>query len=149
MGLAVIVGLVAGVVSLAAAAPSSSLAVLKDVPNNVSNVTSMVGTLADPILRLDNNGTGPALDLQVESGKAPMTVNSNAGKATNLDADKLDGKVSTAYGATMKSAHEQLGEGTFGCTPEEIYSECAPVTVKVPTSEQYLVTVFPPSLRLT
>jgi hypothetical protein len=58
VGLAVIVGLVAGFVSLAAATPSSSLAVLKGGPNKVSNVTSMVGILADPILRPDNNGTG-------------------------------------------------------------------------------------------
>jgi hypothetical protein len=143
VGLAVMVGLVAGVVSLAAAAPTASVAVLKGVENNVSNVTSIVGTLADaPILRLDNNGTGPALDLQVESGNAPMTVNPGAGKVTNLDADKLDGKDSTAYGVTMKSAHEEIGDGTFsGCTPEGIYSECAPVTVKVPTGEQYYVTV--------
>lgn len=141
--LAVMVGLVAGVVSLAAAAPTASVAVLKGVENTVSNVTSMVGTLANaPILRLDNNGTGPALDLQVESGNAPMTVNPGAGKVTNLDADKLDGKDSTAYGVTMKSAHEEIGEGPFGCTPEGIYSECAPVTVKVPTGEQYHVTVF-------
>ena len=145
VGLAVMVGLVAGVVSLAAAAPTASVAVLKGVENNVSNVTSIVGTLADaPILRLDNNGTGPALDLQVESGNAPMTVNPGAGKVTNLDADKLDGKDSTAYGVTMKSAHEEIGEpnGFSGCAPEGIYSECAPVTVKVPTGEQYHVTVF-------
>ena len=60
-----------------------------------------MGTLADPILRLDNNGSGPALDLQVERGKAPMTVNSDAGTATNLSADMIDGQNSTAFlGAT-------------------------------------------------
>jgi len=70
-----------------------------------------VGTLPDPILRLDNNGTGPALDLQVERGKAPMTVNSDAGTATNLSADMIDGQNSTAFlGATQKAADsDKLG----------------------------------------
>jgi hypothetical protein len=100
VSLTVMVALVAGTVSLAAAAPTASVALLKGVENTVSNVTSIVGTLADdPILRLDNNGTGPALDLQVASGNAPMTVNADAGKATNLDADKLDGKDSTDFAA--------------------------------------------------
>jgi len=95
VGLAVMLALVVGVGSLAVAAPASSVALLKNVENTVTNVTSMTGTLANPILRLDNNsaGTGAtALDLQVENGKAPMTVNSNAGTATNLSADKVDGK---------------------------------------------------------
>lgn len=70
-----------------------------------------MGTLADPILRLDNNGSGPALDLQVERGKAPMTVNSDAGTATNLSADMIDGQNSTAFlGATQKAADsDKLG----------------------------------------
>jgi hypothetical protein len=39
---------------------------------------------------------GGALDLQVEPGKAPIKVNSGT-KVTNLNADKVDGKDSTAF----------------------------------------------------
>ena len=37
----------------------------------------------------------PALSLEAGSGNAPLTVNSTAGKATNLNADRLDGKDSS------------------------------------------------------
>jgi hypothetical protein len=45
------------------------------------------------MLRIDNNNAGAnatALDLRVEPGKAPMTVDSDA-EVANLNADKLDG----------------------------------------------------------
>src|SRR5215203_1459810 len=87
-----------GVVSQAVAAPpsstSGSLAVLKGLENTVTNVTSMVGSLSGPILRLDNSSSATgatALDLQVESNNPPMTVNSDK-VATNLNSDQLDGK---------------------------------------------------------
>jgi hypothetical protein len=51
--------------------------------------------VAGPSLQIDNNSTdasATALDLQVEAGKAPLKVSANAGKATNLDADKIDGR---------------------------------------------------------
>lgn len=65
--------------------------------NAVNALSSMVGSLAEPILRLDNNGSGPALDLQVEPGNAPLSVNPEAGKAANLDADKIDGLDSSDF----------------------------------------------------
>jgi hypothetical protein len=43
-----------------------------------------------------NVGTGPALQLQVGAGRAPITVNADAGKAVNLNADKIDGIDGTA-----------------------------------------------------
>ena len=94
VGLAVVLFLTLAIVAQAADARVPSLK--KGVVNAVSSVTTLVGTLADPILRLDNNGTGPALDLQVEPQNAPMRVNSDtevanlrAANATN--ADEVDG----------------------------------------------------------
>lgn len=71
----------------------------KGVTNLVETTTTLVGFVAeDPVLKLDNNSTtenATALDLQVEPGNAPLTVNEETGTATNLDADKVDGKDST------------------------------------------------------
>jgi hypothetical protein len=96
--LVLVVAFVGGVVSQAVAAPpsstSGSLAVLKGLENTVTNVTSMVGSLSGPILRLDNSSSATgatALDLQVESNNPPMTVNSDK-VVTNLNSDQLDGK---------------------------------------------------------
>lgn len=74
--------------------PAAASAFLLNVQNAVLAISSLVGDVDGPLLRLDNNGAGDnstGLDLQVEAGKAPITVNPEAGKATNLDADKLDG----------------------------------------------------------
>ncbi len=49
-----------------------------------------------PAIQATNSGGGPALSLTVNSGKAPMRVNS-AVKVANLNADKLDGKDSTQF----------------------------------------------------
>ena len=59
----------------------------------------MLGSVAGPSLRVDNNSadaSATALDLQVEPGKAPMSVNSD-GRVANLNADKLDGQEASAF----------------------------------------------------
>jgi len=40
---------------------------------------------------LSNSGSGPVLSLSTRAGQAPLAVSSSAGKAPNLNADKLDG----------------------------------------------------------
>jgi hypothetical protein len=67
------------------------------VQNAVKATTSMVGTLAGPILKLDNNGAGPALGLEVQDSAAPLMVNEGAGTAAGLSADELDGKNAEAF----------------------------------------------------
>jgi hypothetical protein len=62
--------------------------------NTVNAITTLVGSVTGPSLRLDNNSTNSAataLDLQVEPGKTPMKVNSTT-KVANLNADMVDGK---------------------------------------------------------
>ena len=48
------------------------------------------------MLRIDNNGTGTALDLHVRPGKQPLKVDSSR-RVVNLNSDRLDGKDSTAF----------------------------------------------------
>jgi len=90
VGLAVMLALVAGVASLAVAKTPSGGATASAILKGVSNTATTVTTLI-------NNGTGAALSLRVRPGEPPLTVNADAGTATNLSADKLDGKDSTAF----------------------------------------------------
>jgi hypothetical protein len=64
------------------------------VSNSVNAITALTGSVAGPSLRATNNSTNAgatALNLQVATGKPPMTVNSGT-KVTNLNADRVDGK---------------------------------------------------------
>jgi hypothetical protein len=64
------------------------------VTNSVAAITTLMGSVAGPSVRIDNNSTNTAaraLDLQVEAGKAPMRVNSTT-KVAKLNSDSLDGK---------------------------------------------------------
>jgi hypothetical protein len=63
--------------------------------NSINNaITTLVGTKSGgPMLAVDNNSAvagSRALDLRVAPGRAPMVVSAGAGKAKNLNADKLD-----------------------------------------------------------
>jgi hypothetical protein len=111
LGLAVMLSLMLALAAGAAEAEKAK-SLKAGVQNAVSAVTSTVGSGAGPVLRLDNNSTASdatALDLQVEAGQAPLTVSEGAGKATNLDADKLDGKDSTEFlGTTIKVRYGSL-----------------------------------------
>lgn len=64
------------------------------VTNSADAITSLVGSVAGPSVRIDNNSANSAaraLDLQVEPGKPPMSVNS-ATKVAKLDSDQVDNK---------------------------------------------------------
>ncbi|HEX5699468.1 MAG TPA: hypothetical protein VFX77_02380, partial [Rubrobacter sp.] len=91
VGLAVMVGLVAGAASLAVAQKSpsggtTSSPLLKGVENVAATTTTLI-----------NSGRGAAMSMHVQPGNAPLTVNDDAGTATNLSADQVDGKDSTAF----------------------------------------------------
>ncbi len=92
LGLAMILAVVLGVASSALAANGKPFLLGK------GNIATRVSTLV-------NNGVGPALGLKVAADQAPLTVNPEAGTATNLSADELDGKNSDAFlGRTEKAA---------------------------------------------
>jgi len=94
LGVAVMVALVLGVATTALAGTGVGARFQLGQTNTVNAITKLVGSVAGPDLQVDNNSTNAnatALDLQVEPGKAPMKVNSEA-KVANLNSDKLDGK---------------------------------------------------------
>lgn len=99
VGLAVVLALVFGVASTAFGANGNPFLLGK------RNVASAVSTLV-------KQGPGPALSLVVRSGQPPLKVNASAGKATNLNADKLEGKSSEGfYAAGSKVADSDKLDG--------------------------------------
>jgi hypothetical protein len=96
VGLAVILSMVLGVATTALAAMPGDPFKLGRI-NSIDRLSTLVGTTANAMLRVDNDGTGPALSLQAGANRPPIVVNAAAGKATNLDADELDGQNSSAF----------------------------------------------------
>ncbi len=81
--------------------------------------------MAGPSLQIDNNSTSAAataLDLQVEAGKAPMTVNSDA-QVANLNADKLDGKSANEIGVNGLTYIER-NTAYDSISPKTVFAEC-------------------------
>jgi hypothetical protein len=113
MPASVVLFLMLAIVAQAADARVPSLK--KGVANTVKSMTTLVGSIADPILKLDNNGTGTALQIDVGSGNPPLVVNDDAGTAINLkaeDANTLDGNNSTDFlGATQQAADSDKLDG--------------------------------------
>jgi len=85
VGLSVILALTFGVTSTALGANGKPFLLGK------KNVATAVSTLL-------RKGAGPALKLNVGSGQPPLVANAAAGKATNLNADKIDGLDVTQIG---------------------------------------------------
>jgi hypothetical protein len=69
------------------------------VTNTVNKVTVLKGSASTTLLRVTNDGSGPALNLQVKNpGTAPIVLDAEStGKVVYLNADMLDGKNSTQF----------------------------------------------------
>jgi len=63
--------------------------------NTVNTTTTLTGSSTGRTLQLTNTGSGAALQLTTKITAPPLKVNSQL-KVTNLDADLLDGKDSSA-----------------------------------------------------
>jgi hypothetical protein len=104
VGVAIMLGLIFGVATSAFGANGGNF-ILGSLNNTATAITKLTGTVGGgPALQVSNPSTATgstALDLQVATGKAPMKVNSQT-KVTNLNADKLDGKDSTAFGPASR-----------------------------------------------
>jgi hypothetical protein len=101
MGLAMLLALSVGLASTALAGTGIGARFDLGKTNTVNAISKLVGNVAGPSLQIDNNsanGAATALNLLVEAGRAPMKVNPKAGTATNLSADKLDGKSADELG---------------------------------------------------
>lgn len=120
VGLAVILALVVGAASTALGANGQAL-VLGSATNAATALTKLTGNVAGkPAVQIVNPNTAAgsqALQLLVAAGKPPLVVNPTAGKATNLDADKVDGKNAADLlpggtlpaGATVRGTYELDG----------------------------------------
>jgi hypothetical protein len=142
VGLAVMLALVVGVASAAFGANGDPW--LLGRGNVATAITKLGGALGvnGPMLQLINNNADAndtALDLQVQSGEAPMTVNSST-KVNNLNADLLDGKHSTAFVTSNiyktegpVDAGTLIGDGTFvankACNPGDILLSGGPANI--------------------
>jgi hypothetical protein len=95
VGLAVILALVLGTATMTlAAVPGDPFELGKT--NTINDARTRLAGFRDggAMLSVDNNSSAPgsqALSLTVEPGKTPVIVNSDAGKAKNLNADEVDG----------------------------------------------------------
>ena len=99
VGLAIMLALVLGVASTALAGTGVGATLNLGKINTVDAVSRLVGSVAGPSLKVDNNSAeapATALELQVEPDKAPMKVNSDR-RVANLNADKLDGQEASAF----------------------------------------------------
>jgi hypothetical protein len=115
VGLAVILALVFGLASTALGANGDPWRL------GQSNVATAITILAGAtgvdgsMVRITNNNADAndtALDLRVQDGEAPMTVNRTT-KVTNLNADQLDGEDSTQFAdATHSHSGADITSGT-------------------------------------
>jgi hypothetical protein len=99
VGLAAMVALVLGVATMAFAANGANWTLGQ--LNSATAITKLAGSggVDGPMLQITNDDSGSddtALDLNVQSGEPPMTVDSQT-KVRNLNADKLDGMSSSAF----------------------------------------------------
>ncbi len=122
-GAVVTLALVLGVGTMALAAVPGDPFKLGQT-NTINNaLTRLAGTNAGgPMLVVDNDSSASgsrALDLRVEAGRAPINVNADAGRAANLNADKLDGKDSGDFlgsNVVVRTSENDLGNGFLGAT---------------------------------
>jgi hypothetical protein len=112
MGLALMFALTVGLASSAlAAVPGDPFKLGRT--NTIEKMSTLVGSASGALLSVNNEGSGPALDLRVEPGEAPMNVNSTT-QVDDFNADKLDGKDSTAFMATETYTVQELQSGGGG-----------------------------------
>ena len=115
------------------------------VVNTVNALTTLKGVVGGASLRIDNDSAGPgatALQLLVEPGKPPLSVNSET-KVAKLNADRLDGQDAVQLGQKLIQGSQFLsdicaGVGTDPTTGAIVWGECSPITVTVPANKTYI-----------
>ena len=123
VGFAVMLAVVLGVGTTAlAAVPGDPFKLGKT--NTVDKMSKLVGSANGALLRVDNEGSGPALDLQVEEGEAPMTVDSTI-QVNGLNADQVDGQSADDFVSEDKTYKvTELETGLGGGLDETVRAEC-------------------------
>jgi hypothetical protein len=111
LGMAVMLAVVLGVGTTAlAAVPGDPFKLGKT--NTIDKMSKLVGNANGALLRIENEGSGPALDLQAEPEEPPMTVDSTI-QVNNLNADQVDGQNADEFmpGAIYTDTEQELGSG--------------------------------------
>jgi hypothetical protein len=142
LGVAVMLALIVGAASTAFGANGDNWKLGKS--NFATKITTLTGNLGvnGPMVRLTNNNAGTddtALDLQVQTGEAPMTVNSST-RVDSLNADQVDGKSASEFVASNIYKRESAiaagtdkGDGTFvisqACDPGDVLLSGGPANV--------------------
>ncbi len=125
MGVVVMLALILGLASTAlAAVPGDPFKLGRT--NSIDQISTLVGSASGALLRVNNNGGGPALDLRVEPGEAPMNVNSTT-RVNGLNADQLDGQGANDFVAedkTYTTSEAEVGSGEG--TDVEMSADCDP-----------------------
>jgi hypothetical protein len=133
VGLAVILALSVGVASSALAGTGVGATFNLGKVNSVGALSTLVGSTANSMLKVDNNGSGVALELQVGSSTtppdqkavAPMKVDSQV-RVDNLNADEIDGQDASAFMPASKYrvdkpiAVDTLFSTAVSCDPEDL-----------------------------
>ncbi len=122
VGLAVILAVVFGLASTAFGANGQAWRLGQG--NVATAITALGGSsgVNGPMVKLTNNNADAndtALDLRVQSGEAPMRVNSST-QVSNLNADFVDGRSASSFvanstyrlGQGQERAGEELGDGS-------------------------------------
>lgn len=125
LGLAVTLAMILGAATAALAAVPGDPFRLGKI-NRIDEISILVGSDSGALLRVNNEGGGPALDLRVRPGEAPMNVNS-ATRVNGLNADQLDGQGANDFIAEDKIYKVTDAEtGTGGGTDVEVSADCDP-----------------------
>jgi hypothetical protein len=114
VGLTVILGLAAGLATAALAGTGVGATFNLGQNNTVNRLSTLVGSVTSPMLRVTNRGSGPALELQVRNGRPPLRVNSSA-RVANLNADRVDGRDAASFAPAGSAPLWAVvnAEGTF------------------------------------
>ena len=116
VGLAIMLAMMFGVASAAFGANGGSF-ILGQL-NKATAMTRLTANVAgNPALQLTNNNPAAgsrALHLNAFSGRAPLTVNETAGRATNLNADKVDGSEGEMWAQINENGTSDNWKGMTG-----------------------------------
>ena len=125
MGVAMMLALTVGLASTAlAAVPGDPFKLGRT--NTIDEISKLIGSSSEAILRVNNNGSGPSLDLRVEEGEAPMNVNSTT-RVNGLNADQLDDQSANDFVSEDKTyTTSAFRVGSGGGADVEAFVECDP-----------------------
>lgn len=125
IGVAVLLAVLLGVGTTAlAAVPGDPFKLGRT--NTIDNLSTVIGSTSGALLRINNNGGGPALDLRVEEGRAPLNVNSNT-RVSGLNADRVDDHDANDFVSEERIYEESNSEaGSGGGEDETVFARCDP-----------------------